>query len=318
MWEHVELREIRVFLALCEELHFGRTAERLELSQTRVSQIVRALEGKLGTRLFERTSRRVALTDSGRRLRDELGTAYDELAAVLRRAYAAKGTIAGTLRIGVYSTAGGPHLIDIVRAFEERHPRCRVEIREVPWDDALAPLQRGEVDLLAMRLPIDRPDLVVGPLLSSQPRVLAVARDHPLATRPTVTLEDVADHRVARLDALPKEMVAALIPAQAPSGRPIRRLRQPTRSQADLTALIALGRIVHPTGTTFAERYGHPDIVYVPLEGMPPCESALLWRRGTRAATVSAFARVASAQRVTGTFDAPATRNSAPSTSHPG
>jgi DNA-binding transcriptional LysR family regulator len=293
MWEHVELREIRVFLALCEELHFGRTAQRLQLSQTRVSQTVQELERKLGTRLFERTSRRVVLTERGSRLRDELGTAYDELAAVLRRAYAANGAIAGTLRVGVYSTAGGPHLIDIVRTFEERHPRCRVEIREVPWDDALGPLQRGEVDLLAMRLPIDRPDLVVGPLLSSQLRVLAVARDHPLATRRSVTLEDVADHRVARLDTLPREMVAALIPAHAPSGRPIRRLRQPTRSQADLTALIALGRIVHPTGTTFAERYGHPDIVYVPLEGMPPCDSALLWRRGTVAASAAAFARIA-------------------------
>jgi DNA-binding transcriptional LysR family regulator len=68
-------------------------------------------------------------------------------------------------------------------------------------------LQRGDVDLLAMRLPIDRPDLVVGPILTSQPRVLAVARDHPLARRSSVTLEDVADHQVARLDTLPREMV---------------------------------------------------------------------------------------------------------------
>ena len=293
MWEHVELREIRVFLALCEELHFGRTAERLGLSQTRVSQVVQALERKLGARLFDRTSRRVALTAGGAALREELAVAYDELAAVLRRAYAANGAVAGALRIGVYSTAGGPHLIGIVKAFEERHPRCRVELREVPWDDALGPLQRAEVDLLAMRLPIERRDLVIGPILSSQPRVLAVARDHPLAHRSSVTLEDVADYRVARLDVLPKEMVAALIPSHAPSGRPIRRLRQPTRSQVDLTALIALGRIVHPTGTTFAQRYGHPDIVYVPIEGMPPCESALLWRRGTRAASVAAFARLA-------------------------
>src|SRR5919198_3775966 len=62
MWEHVELREIRVFLALCEELHFGRTAQRLQISQTRVSQTVRELEHKLGVRLFERTSRRGGLT----------------------------------------------------------------------------------------------------------------------------------------------------------------------------------------------------------------------------------------------------------------
>jgi DNA-binding transcriptional LysR family regulator len=290
MWEHVELREIRVFLALCEELHFGRTADRLQLSQTRVSQIVQELERKLGAQLFERSSRRVGISAAGRGLRDELAPAYGELADVLSRAYAANGAVAGVLRLGVYSTAGGPRLIDLVRTFEARHPECEVQISDMGWEDTLGPLQRGEIDLLAMRLPIERPEIVVGPILTSQPRMLAVARDHPLARRSSVTLEDVADYRVARLDGLPREMVAALIPAHAPSGRPIRRLRRPIRRQDDLTALIALGRIVHPTGTTFATRYGHPDIVYVPLAGMPPCRSALLWRRGSADARVAAFA----------------------------
>jgi DNA-binding transcriptional LysR family regulator len=295
MWEHVELREIRVFLALCEELHFGRTADRLQLSQTRVSQLVRELERKLGAQLFERTSRRVGTTAAGRRLRDELTPAYRDLADVLGRAYADNGAVTGVLRLGVYSTAGGPRLIDLVRRFEERHPECEVQISDMPWEDTLGPLQRGEIDLLAMRLPIERPELVVGPILTSQPRVLAVARDHPLAGRESVTLEDVAYHRVARLDTLPREMVAALMPARAPSGRPIRRLSRPVRRQDELTALIALGRIVHPTGTTFATRYGHPDIVYVPLTGMPPCRSALLWRRGNGDARVAALAGYAGA-----------------------
>ena len=293
MWEHVELREIRVFLALCEELHFGRTAQRLQISQTRVSQTVRELEHKLGVRLFERTSRRVDLTAAGSRLRDELTPVHGRLAEVLRRAYSDNGAVGGVLRLGVFSTAGGPRLIDIVRAFESAHPQCEVQVSEVPWEDALGPLQRGETDLLAMRLPIERPDLVVGPILSSQPRMLAVARDHPLARRSSVTLEDVAGHRVARLDALPDELVAELVPARAPSGRPIRRLRQPIRRQAELTALIALGKVVHPTGTTFADRFGHPDIVYVPLAGLAPCRSALLWRRGTTDARIAAFARIA-------------------------
>jgi DNA-binding transcriptional LysR family regulator len=295
MWEHVELREIRVFLTLCEELHFGRTADRLRLSQTRVSQIVQALERKLGAQLFERTSRRVSVSAAGRRLHEELAPAYRELADVLSHAYAANGATGGVLRLGVYSTAGGPRLIDIVREFETRHPDCEVQISDVGWEDTLGPLQRGEIDVLAMRLPIDRPDLVIGPILTSQPRVLAVARDHPLASRDSVTLEDVADYRVARLDLLPKEMIAELIPAQAPSGRPIRRIGQVVRRQDDLTALIALGRIVHPTGTTFATRYGHPGIVYVPLTGMPPCRSALLWRRGNADPRVAAFARYAGA-----------------------
>src|SRR3954453_8570804 len=174
MWEYVELREIRVFLALCDELHFGRTAERIGISQTRVSQVIRQLEAKLGTRLFERTSRRVVLTAEGDAPRGSLERSYSELADVLRRAYEARGEVTGKLRIGVYSTAGGPHLIDIVRAFESHHPKCEVELREMQWDDVLGPVQRGEVDLLAMRLPIERADLEVAPILSSEPRMLAV------------------------------------------------------------------------------------------------------------------------------------------------
>jgi DNA-binding transcriptional LysR family regulator len=106
MWEHVELREIRVFLALCEELHFGRTADRLQISQTWVSQIVR----KLGTQLFDRTSRRVGISAAGRRLRDELVPAYAELAGVPSRAYADDGAIAAMNVPGVWLE---PYTVDV-------------------------------------------------------------------------------------------------------------------------------------------------------------------------------------------------------------
>ena len=75
MWQTIELREIRVFLTLAEELHFGRTAERLNLTQSRVSQALRAFEIRLGDRLVDRTSRRVTLTTAGERLRAELDPA---------------------------------------------------------------------------------------------------------------------------------------------------------------------------------------------------------------------------------------------------
>ncbi|MGH2805599.1 MAG: LysR family transcriptional regulator, partial [Thermoleophilaceae bacterium] len=76
MWESVELRDIRAFLVLADELHFGRTAERLGLTQSRVSQTIRTLEARLGGPLFERTSRRVRLTALGERLRDAAEPAY--------------------------------------------------------------------------------------------------------------------------------------------------------------------------------------------------------------------------------------------------
>src|SRR6266704_640726 len=101
MWQTIELREIRVFLTLTEELHFGRTAERLNLTQSRVSQTLRALERRLGDRLVDRTSRRVKLTPAGERLRAELDPAYTELVGVLGRFASASQALAGVVRLGV-------------------------------------------------------------------------------------------------------------------------------------------------------------------------------------------------------------------------
>src|SRR5215207_8768024 len=105
MWSSVGLREIRAFLTLAEELHYGRTAERLGVTPSRVSQTIRLLETRVGGKLFDRTSRRVRLTPLGERLRDDAAPAYEQL----RRAYAAAQEIAtgvaGTLRLGMYTPA---------------------------------------------------------------------------------------------------------------------------------------------------------------------------------------------------------------------
>src|SRR5215207_2070115 len=95
----VELREISVFLTLAEELHFGRTAERLGMTQSGVSQSLRKLERKLGCELVQRTSRRVALTTPGERLQAQLGPTYERLVEVLTQAAATQLT--GTVRIGL-------------------------------------------------------------------------------------------------------------------------------------------------------------------------------------------------------------------------
>src|ERR671930_1435672 len=164
MWQTIELHELRVFLTLAEELHFGRSAERLLLTSSRVSQVLRQLEHKLGGQLVHRTSRRVALTPLGERFQTEVRAAYDGLARVLERAHAAGHPLDGTLRLGLLSpTSGGPHLAAIIDAFEKHHPACNVEISEVPLTDPLGPLRRGEIDLMSTRVPLRRPDIVVGP-----------------------------------------------------------------------------------------------------------------------------------------------------------
>jgi DNA-binding transcriptional LysR family regulator len=282
MWSAVELREIRVFLTLAEELHFGRTAERLGVTPSRVSQTLRELELKLGGQLLSRTSRRAVLTPLGKRFLAQVKPPFEELTGVLERTHATNRSLEGALRLGLLAAnSGGPHLTAIVEAFERLHPECEVVMSEVFFSDPLGPLLRGEIDLLAARLPIKRPDLVTGPVLASEPMVLAVAGNHPLADRERISIEDVADYPVAPITDEPKELTDAVMPRTTPGGRQIRRLTRRPKTPHEVTALIARGRIVHPTVPSFAEYFGQPGIKYVPIGDMPPLKSGLLWRRRT-------------------------------------
>jgi DNA-binding transcriptional LysR family regulator len=280
MWSAVELREIRVFLTLAEQLHFGRAAERLQVTPSRISQTLQTLETKLGGQLFSRTSRRVALTPLGERFLARVAPVYEQLALVLEETGTANRRLAGALRLGLLAaSSGGPHLTAIIDAFERLHPECEVVMSEVFFTDSLGALRRGEIDVMATRLPIRQPDLVVGPTLVREPRVLAVARDHPLAARKRVSIEDIADYPVAPITDSPRELIDAVIPRKTPKGRSIRRVNQRPTTPHEVTALVARGRIVHPTVPSFAEYFGQPGVVYVPIGDMPPSTSGLVWRR---------------------------------------
>jgi DNA-binding transcriptional LysR family regulator len=295
MWEQVELRELRVFFALAEQLHFGRAAEQLQLSHSRVSQIVQALEAKLGVRLFDRSSRRVALTPAGRRLRDDVTDPYGQLRDVLRDTRSRAQQVAGHLRLGLlFPSSGGPKLAQIIDLFERRHPQSKVTIRDLRFDDPLGPLRRGEIDLMACRLPISQPDLTVGPTLASDARILAVASDHPLANRRSISVEDLAGCRAHDAGGrLPREYLDTLIPPRTTSGRPIARQHIDSPSPTQLLAMVAQGEIVHPTISSFPDHFRHPAVTFVPIRDLPPMSAGLVWRAGRETPAIRAFAQAA-------------------------
>jgi DNA-binding transcriptional LysR family regulator len=295
MWQTVELREIRVFLVLAEELHFGRTAERVGLTQSRVSQTIRALERKLDLKLAHRTSRRVTLTPAGERFRSEVATALAGLDDVLRTTREASDRLTEPVRLGVVSAAAvGARLRSIITAFEESHPDSSVQFVGLPFADRFGPLRRGEVELSVTHLPLDQPDLVAGPVLAREPFMLGVARDHPLAERDTVTVDDLADHPIGRLELnAPRELQDSLAPRQTPSGRPIQLLQMTVREPSEIMLAIAQGRIAQPVTSTFAHTYRHPDVVFVPFSDMPAARSVLVWRRRDRHPGLREFLRVA-------------------------
>ena len=297
MWQTVELRELRMFLILAEELHFGRTAERLQLTPSRVSQSLRALEDKLGAQLVHRTSRRVQLTPFGERLLRDAAPAIEQLDGVLKRTNAAARSLEGTLRLGLLSgPAGGPHLVEIISTFESQHPESSVETVQMAWDDPVGRLRKNDVDVMATWLPLKEPDLVIGPTLSRQPRTLAVAHDHPLAERDSIDVEELADHPVVRLDNdWPKGLRETVVPSRTPQGRPIDgpRVGAGERALLDLPVRVARGELVFPTVASAAPYMGALDLVFIPITGMEPLRSALVWRRPARDPKLRAFIRVA-------------------------
>src|ERR1035438_9462250 len=129
MWQNIELRELRIFLVLAGELHFGRTAERMGISQPGVSEAVRVLESRLGVRLFHRTSRQVRLTPAGEELRGKLAPALAALEQALAETSHLSGDIRGLLRIGFVLTTEGPALSRLAAAFHARYPACEAPPR---------------------------------------------------------------------------------------------------------------------------------------------------------------------------------------------
>src|SRR3954469_3937986 len=289
MWSTVELREIRVFLTLAEELHFGRSAERLGLTTSRVSQTLRALETRVGGELFARTSRRVRLTPLGERLLDGIRPAYERMETAFAAAREQATGVAGPLRIGTYTHLNyGPRFLEIVKAFERSHPSCHVVTTDTGLHrNPLDWLRADEPDLLAMRLPLDEPDVTIGPILSREERILAVARSHPLAGRRSVCLEDLAGYTLPYASTLPAATMDAFVPARTPSGRPLRRVEH--RTVADAIVRAATGETVHPTVRSFLEHFRHPDVIGVPIRDLPASETALVWLSANRSAKIRAF-----------------------------
>lgn len=288
----MELRDIEIFLTLAEELHFGRTAERLHVSQARVSQAISRQERRLGVTLFDRTSRRVTLTPVGRRLREDLQQAVDLLHEGLARAEAAGLGTGQTLRIGVFGHAGH-ELHPLVDAFRTRHPRIDVQFGEINGFDAFTALRAGDHDVHVLWLPVAEPDLTVGPVVLTGGRVLAVSADHPLAARGTASLEDLADNHVVDLgpDA-PEYWVSAMAPTRTPAGRRVPR-GPIARTFHEILSLVASGQCVHPFGEVAARYNRPPGIVFVPMPDAPALQWALTWRTSDDGPAIRALARTA-------------------------
>ncbi|GAA2436078.1 LysR family transcriptional regulator [Actinomadura vinacea] len=287
----LEIGELEAFLALADELHFGRAAEQLSLSQSRVSQLIRSLESRVGARLFQRTSRRVALTPLGERLLADARPAYERLRAALDGAREAARGVNGLLRIGFQGTAGD-EVMDAISLFQHRYPDCATEIVEIPFTDPFGPVRRHEVDAAVVLLPVKEDDLLLGPAFSEQPQTVAVSTRHRFARREGLEAEELAGLPLIEMDGpAPRYWRRAQSPSTTPGGTPIPRGPVMSTLQEGM-ALVAAGRGGMLLCRSTAEQHrGRRGVTFVDVAGLAPSVLGLVRHRDRETAATRAFAR---------------------------
>ncbi|MBT0668005.1 LysR family transcriptional regulator [Novosphingobium profundi] len=180
----MELRHLRYFVCVAEEMHFGRAAKRLGISQPPLSQQIRAMEEEMGVRLFDRTSRRVRLTEAGALFLPEAQATLRQADYALQTARRAGRGETGRLRIGFStSVAFVPHVMDRLAEFRRRNPLVALQLDDIPRNEQLVRLDRGEIDIGIVRVfeTLELPTGFHATCLQRDGMALAMRRDHPLA-----------------------------------------------------------------------------------------------------------------------------------------
>ncbi|MFF0637514.1 LysR family transcriptional regulator [Nocardia sp. NPDC004151] len=287
----MELRDIEIFLILAEELHFGRTADRLHVSAARVSQAIKKQERAIGTELFERTSRSVRLTRVGTELYDNLRPAFQGLHESIAMARRSAQGRTSMLRIGTIN-ANNYELRAIWEEFRKRHPQWGLQLRHAEFVQPFAGLRSGDVDGLVTWLPVEEPDLTAGPVLFTEGRNLVLPVGHELAQGSTASFEMLADNPAATAGELvPEYWENEITPFYTPGGHRLDKVVTVTTSE-QIMAEIAEGNMIHALPMHGRRFMNRPDLVYVPLTDLPILRWGLVWRSDGEDERVQALAQV--------------------------
>ena len=194
--QDVELRQLEAFVAVATELHFGRAAERLHLAAPTLSELIRRLERELGTPLFTRTTRRVAITSAGAELLTRATVILDEVAAAKAAARRVAGGEAGTVRLGITPPAApvlAPHLI---RLFAAEAPQVTVELQRMWLPKLIDAVVAGDIDVALTCGLFPEPARIATEVFCAEPLLVGLRSGHRLASRDTIALSELAHDAV--------------------------------------------------------------------------------------------------------------------------
>lgn len=296
----LEVRQLRYFVAVAEELHFGRAAERLGMAQPPLSRAIRELERQLGVLLLKRTTRQVTLTPAGEVLLRDARTALEAISAAGRRAQHA-GEPTPRLRLALKPDIDGGLLPQILDAYAGEEAALPVELVLGRFGEQAQTVRDGRADAALLLGPFDDRSLDYEPLVT-EPFLVAMAAADPLAAQPCLRLADLAGR------SLPGGSPADQGVAPGPHGSAGARDHQPNpagnhtptastpQNDSDLPQifrLVELGSIVCFLPTSVTWRYPRPEIAYRPVSDLEPATLAVAWPQDSHSAAVAAFVRVA-------------------------
>jgi DNA-binding transcriptional LysR family regulator len=291
----IELHRLRYFIAVAEELNFGRAANRLNIAQPPLSQQIAKLEAEIGAQLFHRTKHSVALTVVGALFLKEAQATLDQAARavdVARRA--ARGEI-GEISIGYSAAADLEALPRLAPAFRRLYPDARLHFRLLYQAEQIAALRNGTIDVGFLRLPLaeaDAHDLDIATIIREQ-MVAILPEGHRLARRAAVDIADLAEDRYL---VFPRRLSPgyfdAIIRAFADAGLNPEVVQLADHPQFNLS-LIAMGEGVSMLGDSI-RRLRREGVVYVPMAPNPfVAEMGMISRKGDRSEPLARFRRTA-------------------------
>jgi DNA-binding transcriptional LysR family regulator len=289
---HIELRQLRYFVAVAEEMHFGRAAQRLHMTQPPLSQSIQALEALLGTPLFARTSRSVTLTPAGAALLPHARQLLLDAQALPDLARRAAAGESGRLSLAFVSTADYSVLPPFLRQFRAAYPQVQIELREATSDLQLEDLAQGAIDVGLLIPPLPdrmKDELAYMPVLS-EPLVLAApATVAALRSADALPLQAVAD---MPLIIFPRRIAPAFHDAILGCYREaglVPRIGQEAIQMQTIVGLVSagMGIALVPQSVSNLKR---PGVEYRPLAGRTALiETGLAWRRDNPSPVLHAF-----------------------------
>jgi len=271
-------RDLRYFVAVAEELHFTRAAERLFISQPALSKQIRMLERQLGAPLFDRARDGVRLTPVGEALLPharQVIAAWDQGWAEAERA---KGRQRATLMVGMLSRIGRGGLLPAIRSrFTALHPEATVQLQQIRWDDPTAGLADGTSDVAFVWLPLPDPDRYRWIVLAEEERLVAMPDSHPLARRDVIDIADLMDEPFLALppSAGPLRDFGLLLEYR--DGRPPRIGAEIASSHETYEALVD-GQGICLVPVVNAPLITLGGVTTRPVRGISPSQLAVVWR----------------------------------------